>query len=79
MPQLSLYLTDDNLATLRTRASEEGVSLSKHVGNLIERDSLNHGWPKEFWGLYGAIRDDGFAVPDDEPPTDDAQLEALFA
>ena len=79
MPQLSLYLTDDNLATLRARASEEGVSLSRHVSSLIERDALSHGWPKGFWDLYGAMQDDSFETPDDPPPADDAQFEALFA
>ena len=79
MPQLSLYLTDDNLAALRARANEEGVSLSRHVSSLIEQDALNHGWPKGFWSLFGAIDDDSFVAPDDPPPTDDAQFEKTFA
>lgn len=79
MPQLSLYITDDNLTALRTRADEEGVSLSRHVGRLIEEDALNHGWPQDFWKLYGAIQDESFVAPPDAPPADDAQLEALFA
>lgn len=79
MPQLSLYLTDENLIALRKRADEEGVSLSKHVSNLIEQDVMDHGWPKGFWDLYGAIQDDSFMVPDDPSPADDAQLASLFA
>ena len=79
MPQLSLYITDDNLAALRTRAGEEGVSLSKHVGRLIEEDALNHGWPPNFWKLYGAIQDESFAEPPDVPPADEAEFEAMFA
>lgn len=79
MPQLSLYLTEENLIALRTRAEEEGVSLSKHVSSLIERDALNHGWPEGFWKLYGAIEDESFTVPDDPPPADGELIEALFA
>ena len=79
MPQLSLYISDDNLTALRTRAEEEGLSLSKHVGRLIEQDAQNHGWPAGFWSLYGAIEDASFAEPPDAPPADDAEFEALFA
>ena len=79
MPQLSLYVTEENLAALRARASEEGVSLSRHVGRLIEQDAQNHGWPPGFWTLYGAIQDEPFAAPQDAAPSDDAEFEALFA
>ena len=79
MPQLSLYLSDDNLTALRTRAEEEGVSLSKHVSHLIEQDAENHGWPTDFWSLYGAIDDASFTEPPDVPPNDDTEIETLFA
>lgn len=78
MPQLSLYITDENLATLKTRAKESGVSMSKYANQLIERDERNAGWPLGFWDLYGTLGED-FAAPDDPPPSDDAQFEALFA
>ena len=79
MPQLSLYLTDKNLQTLRMRAQDAGVSLSKYANRLIEQDAENAGWPKGFWELYGALGEEGLAIPDDPPPTDDAELESLFA
>jgi len=78
MPQLSLYVTEENLALLRARAKASGLSLSKHVNRLIEQDANNAGWPKGFWNLYGAISDD-FEIPDDLPPDDDAEFEQLFA
>ena len=79
MPQLSLYITDENLALLRSRAAEEGVSPSKHVGRLIQQDAQSGGWPSEFWELYGAIDDDSFCEPSDAAPADDIQFEAMFA
>lgn len=79
MPQLSLYLSDENLVTLRARAKEEGTSMSRHVSRLIEQDAASRSWPSGFWNLYGAIGDDAFTEPLDAPPSDDAELEALFA
>ena len=79
MPQLSLYISDENMATLRNRADEEGVSMSKHVNRLIEQDASGRGWPQGFWDLFGAIQDDSFVAPPDAPPADDAELKALFA
>ena len=78
MPQLSLYISDDNLALLRARAEQSGVSMSKYTRRLIEEDAQRAGWPKGFWNLYGAIGDD-FAILDDPPPSDDEELEKLFA
>lgn len=79
MPQLSLYITEENLATLRKRASEEGVSLSKYTNDLIRNDADNHGWPAVFWDLYGAIDDPSFAAPEDLVPDDDDRFAAMFA
>ena len=79
MPQLSLYLTDVNLHTLRNRAKDAGVSMSKYANRLIEQDAASSGWPKGFWDLYGALDEGGLAVPEDMPPTDDSEFEAMFA
>ena len=79
MPQLSLYITDDNLEILRSRAKREGISMSKYANRLIERDAGNGGWPEGFWDLYGSIGEGSLAVPPDAPPSDDAEFEALFA
>lgn len=79
MPQLSLYVTDANLALLRERSSRAGLSMSKYTNQLIERDAENCGWPVGFWSLYGAIDDDSFAAPPDFAPFDDEEFEAMFA
>lgn len=79
MPQLSLYITDENLRTLRERASEEGVSLSKYTNDLIKNDADNHGWPVGFWDLYGAVDDPSFVLPEDPIPVDDDRFATMFA
>lgn len=77
MPQLSLYVSDENLAALRARAKQTGMSMSKYASRLIEEDAQRAGWPKGFWNLYGALEDD-FEIPDDPPPSDDAEFEKMF-
>ena len=79
MPQLSLYITDENYEVLRARAAEAGLSMSKYANRLIEQDVENAGWPVGFWDLYGTIDDDTFQVPEDPAPADDAEFERLFA
>ena len=78
MPQLSLYVTDENLALLRERSIKAGVSMSKYANRLIEEDARRSGWPQGFWDLYGTI-EGPFVVPDDPKPSDDAEFEHLFA
>ena len=78
MPQLSLYISDKNLDTLRKRSSELGLSMSRYANRLIEQDGANSGWRTGFWDLFGAIDDDSFCVPADPPPPDDAEFDALF-
>lgn len=78
MPQLSLYVTDENLALLRERAKQSGMSMSKYANQLIEKDAQSAGWPQGFWGLYGAW-EGPFELPDDPPPSDDAEFERMFA
>lgn len=79
MPQLSLYLSDENFETLRARSKEAGLSLSKYANRLIEQDAKNGGWAPGFWDLYGAIDDPAFEAPDDPVPDDDAFFEKHFA
>lgn len=78
MPQLSLYVTDENMAVLRARSKEAGVSMSKYANRLIEQDAQNTGWPQGFWDLFGAL-DADLEVPADALPADDSQLDRLFA
>lgn len=74
MPQLSLYLDDDTMATLRKDAKEAGLSLSKYTAGLIRGSSENRGWPEGYWeSVYGCMAgDDSFVAPEDPPMDWDA-------
>ena len=81
MPQVSLYVDDAMMKSLREDAAREGVSLSKHVarrlGNggagLQGRCDTPSGMPEGFFDrFYGCITDDTFVRPD-QP---DASLDA---
>lgn len=59
MPQLSLYLDDETMETLRRDAKEAGLSLSKYTANLIKGKSEHKGWPEGYWEtVYGCMADD---------------------
>ncbi len=62
MPQLSLYLDDKTMTDLRESAATERLSLSSYARKLI-RDRSDSTWPAGFWGLYGALEDESFALP----------------
>lgn len=61
MPQLSLYLDDSTMDTLRRNAGRAGVSLSRYTATLIQQQSA--AWPSSFWDTYGALDDDSFTAP----------------
>lgn len=78
MPQLSLYVTDENLKILRERSKACGLSMSKYANQLIQQDANSAGWPQGFWDLYGVL-DESFMLPEDMPPADDAEFDTMFA
>lgn len=68
MPQVSLYLDDETMEVVRAGAKAEGVSLSKHVCNIIHgmrpRCDTPSGLPEGLLDrLYGSIDDDTFVRP----------------
>lgn len=63
MAQLSLYLEDDEMATLRTDAAREGVSLSRYAASLIREHAGGSKWPACYWDeVYGCLDDDTFTI-----------------
>lgn len=78
MPQLSLYLNDATMGALRTDAAREKMSLSRYVADLISSKHESSTWPKGYWeGIYGALADDSFTVPDELPAALDGKLPAF--
>ncbi|WP_165054207.1 MULTISPECIES: antitoxin [unclassified Adlercreutzia] len=74
MPQLSLYLDEPTMASLRESSALADLSLSKYVSNLVRDHRENGGWPAGYWDVYGALRDDTFTVPPDVDPALDGAL-----
>ena len=75
MAQLSLYLEETEMVTLRKDAKREGVSLSRYAARLIRENAGKSKWPAGYWeSVYGSLKDETFAVPTDElaPELDDA-------
>ena len=65
MPQLSLYVDDATMETLRTAAKGEGVSMSKYAASLIRKKAELGSWPNGYWeSVYGCLDDDSFVVDD---------------
>ena len=66
MPQLSLYVDDATMETLRTSARGEGVSMSRYASNLIRERAQNGGWPQGYWeSIYGCLDDTDFGDLDE--------------
>ena len=59
MPQLSLYMNDKTMDTLRQCAALEGVSLSSYAASLIRKAANGSAWPDGYWeNVYGCLSDD---------------------
>ena len=62
MPQLSLYIDDETMNAMRTRAASEGVSLSRYAADSIRErlESPNRCAASGYWDrLYGYLAGDG--------------------
>ena len=75
MPQLSLYIDDTTMRTLRSSAQAENVSMSKYAASLIRERAQHGSWPQGYWErVYGCLGDDDLTMTDDDlrPELDDA-------
>lgn len=64
MPQLSLYLDDRTLKAVENKAKAQKISISKFVREAIEKD-IQSNWPKDYFALFGSIKDSTFKAPKD--------------
>ena len=73
MPQLSLYLTDEDMAALREEAARANTSLSHCAQQLLRQHHSSGGWPADYWNLYCSLAEDkSFAEPAELNWDDDA-------
>lgn len=62
MPQLSLYLTEDQYAKLKNEAHAEKVSLSKWVTTRL-LDTVEPRYPDGWADLFGSVSDEPLIRP----------------
>ena len=60
MPQLHLYVPDEVAEKLRRRAEQAGLSVSRYLADLAQRDAGGDDWPKGYF-------DEVFGKPGEEP------------
>ena len=48
MPQLHFYISEEVASVIRKRAESQGISLSRYVANLVQRE-VSCDWPKGFF------------------------------
>lgn len=67
MPQLHLYVSDDVAATLRERADDAGLTMSRYLAKVVT-DGASSAWPPGYLdAVIGSCPE--FSVPPDPPDT----------
>ena len=66
MPQLNLYLNDGSAENLKAEAAKAGISLSRYVGMLLDRQRDT--WPEDYFSKRCGFLLEDFPVPADELP-----------
>ena len=60
MPQISLYMDEPVMQTVRAQAALQGVSLSRFIGSLVKEYAQvkSSNWPAGYWeSAYGCLSD----------------------
>lgn len=73
MPQLSLYLDEAEMDSLRSNAASEGVSLSRYARNALKESERTNAWSSSFLSTFGAVGDETFKAPAEIPWSLDAK------
>ncbi|MGF7110437.1 hypothetical protein [Treponema pedis] len=63
MPQLSLYLTQEQLSKVEHEARADRMSLSKWVVTQII-NKIEPGYPEGWADLFGSVTDESFVRPE---------------
>lgn len=62
MAQISIYIDDSTLRQIEIAAEKEHDSISKWVKKRLV-SSLKTAWPKDYFDLWGSLKDDSFQRP----------------
>ena len=62
MSQLTIYLDEASMKDVRKSAKRENVSVSLWARRRLT-EAVRHTWPKDYFELFGALRDSGLTRP----------------
>ena len=62
MAQISIYIDDHTLKQIEMAAEKDHDSISKWVKKRLV-SSLKTAWPKDYFDLWGALKNDSFKRP----------------
>ncbi|MCE7871877.1 ribbon-helix-helix protein, CopG family [bacterium CPR1] len=68
MPQVTIYLPEDVLRSVKREAKRRKQSLSAFLAALASRAAKPPAWPEDFAALYGSCPD--LVEPEDAAPAD---------
>jgi hypothetical protein len=62
MSQLTIYLDEASMQDVRKSAKRENVSVSLWARKRLT-EAIRHTWPRDYFELFGALRDSGLTRP----------------
>lgn len=76
MAQLSLYMDEMAMESLRADAAQAGMSISSYAREVLEtRHDAGRAWPDGYWeSVYGSLTDPTFVVPEELDPALDGPV-----
>lgn len=63
MSQLTIYLDQTTLRRVRSAARREHSSVSRWVKSKLDK-ALQDSWPKNYFSLFGTLRDEDLVRPE---------------
>ena len=62
MSQLTIYLDEASMKDVKRSAKRENVSVSLWARRRLS-EAIRHTWPRDYFKLFGALRDSGLTRP----------------
>ncbi len=76
MSQLTIYLDEASMKDVRRSAKREKVSVSLWARKRLS-EAIRHTWPRDYFELFGALRDSDLARPPQGDLTADSPRKSL--
>ena len=76
MSQLTIYLDEASMKDVKKSAKRENVSVSLWARRRL-CEAIRHTWPRDYFKLFGALRDSGLTRPGQGDLTADSPRDSL--